>query len=74
MLENTIKYVSEVEEEDFRILFTRVYGRISMKAETHPDTACPMREVGELFDALFGQMQGRKEETPAGGTAGESKA
>lgn len=60
MLESTIKYAAEMQEDDFRCVFARVSGYVGCEAKSNPEATCTMGEVGELFDVLFDRMQGRK--------------
>lgn len=69
MLGSTIKYASEIEEDDFRCLFARVSGWISEMAKDDPNGVCTLAEVNKLLDVLLDQMWKRSEtEAPAAGT------
>lgn len=73
LMEDTINYVNDLPDDEFRYLFARTVGWISEAAETDPGAICRLDEVAGLFEALYDRMQGRKYETPAGGAAGESR-
>lgn len=73
MLESTIKYAAEVQADTFRNLFAKVSGWVDRRVEANPQGACTMSEVGELFNILFERMLEKDDETPAAGTAGESR-
>lgn len=58
--------------EDPDEAFSRVSGAFNFSAEYYPDALCRVDDVQKIFDHLF-DMRFGKTETPAAGTAGESK-
>lgn len=73
MLQSTIGYVKGLPDDEFRYLFSRVTGWISAEAEANPGATCRLDEVAELFNVLSDRMHDKEYETPAAGTAGESR-
>lgn len=62
-----------MEGADFNDAFCMVTGWIKMDAEYNPGAAYPVEEVAEPLRRLFEMRRGANDETPAAGTAGESR-
>jgi len=67
-----LQYAESMTKADFKEMFCRVSGYIGNEAAYDPGKLCTMSEVSKLFDLLFNELIGDSE-TPAAGTAGESK-